>query len=113
MRTINIPEGNNRAMGWTTFVYDSIATTQTCPELEWVEAHSAIPVRYCRSKQDGSMKPIAWCDNVQIAFNSPEEEVDFELILGDRMDPSEDGHDQSNNETRRATRRLRSVHNEE
>lgn len=114
MRTINIPEGNNRAIGWTTFVYDSTTTTQTCPEVEWVEANSAMPVRYCRSKQDGSMKPVAWCDNVQIIVTSPEEDVDFELVLGDRMDPSEDTRaTQLNNKTRRATRLLRSAYSEQ
>jgi hypothetical protein len=107
MRTINIPEGNNGAMGWTTFVYDSTTTTQTCPQMEWVDAHSAVPVRYCRSKEDGSMKPVAWCDNVQIAVTSPEEEVDFELVLGGRIDPTEDTR--SNHETRRASRLLRSA----
>jgi hypothetical protein len=108
MSTINVPEGNNMALGWTTFVYDSTATSQSCPQMEWVVATgSAIPVRYCRSKDTGSTKPVAWCNDVDINISSSEQEVDFGLVLGERIDPAE--ATESNNETGRPTRLLRSA----
>lgn len=112
MRSINIPEGNNRFMGWTSMVYDPTTTTQTCPEMEWVEmATDGLPVRYCRLREDGSMKPIAWCEGVDnVAYSSRQELLDLERARGARVDPSEET--QSNHETRRATRLLRSVQHE-
>lgn len=62
MRIINIPEGNNKVMSWTTMLYDQNASTQSCPQVEWEEARiKSGKRRYCRSRDDGSRRPRAWC----------------------------------------------------
>ena len=65
MRSINIPEGGDKPLGWTSMVYDPTITSQTCPQVEWIYATVAEGqrTRYgCRSEVDGSTKPDAWCE---------------------------------------------------
>lgn len=96
MRSINIPEGDNRPLGWTTMVYDPVTTTQICPVMEWVETLVATGqrVRYCRSRDDGEAKPDSWCEGVNIVINSASGEVpngvDVDNVAGSRIDPVEE-----------------------
>jgi hypothetical protein len=96
LRSINIPEGSNRPLGWTTLQYDVNNTTQTCPQMEWVTTTTASgqQVRYCRSREDGSGKPNAWCEGVNIVVNSLSGEIpqgsNMEIIAEAPVDPIEE-----------------------
>ena len=65
-QSINIPEGNNKPLGWTILMYDRISTSQTCPRVQWVIAtvREGQQVRYCRA-EDGTSRPPAWCQDVK------------------------------------------------
>jgi len=123
-RSINIPEGNNRPLGWTSLVYDPMTTTKTCPQLEWVETvvRDGQRVRYCRSRDDGTSRPPAWCEGVDavvFASSSGRGDVNIETAAEDRVDPIEvtfadvaeerDETTQSNGETSPSTRHLRFI----
>jgi hypothetical protein len=74
----NVPEGNDKGIGTTTFNYDPDEATQKCPQVAWVEESSGVK---CRTIKGGKRKPDAWCevaDSLAIAADEPNGDQDTE-----------------------------------